>query len=165
MFVSLMHFPCLYWVQILCMKMESPSILMVSSDMLLYQQLHPFVLHCTILKYHAKGQHVMLLCDVTIHSGLLISKKIRYLCLGKQFDAFLQYFKLSLKQKYSGTQKSVCLILLCNFSLTCFVLQHTYIVSYTFHTCKNTSLCKVSIIVIEIKIMLNVIDTSSIKFH
>jgi len=48
----------------------------------------------------------MLLCDVTIHCGLLISK-IRYLCLGKQFDAFLQHFKLSLKQKYSGTQKSV----------------------------------------------------------
>jgi len=107
----------------------------------------------------------MLLCDVTIHCGLLISKKIGYLCLGKQFYAFIQFFKLSLKQKYSGTQKNVCLILLCNFSLTCFVLQHIYMVSYTFHTCKNTSPCKVSVIFIQIKIMVNVIDTSNIKFN
>ena len=113
----------------------------------------------------------MLLCDVTIHCGLLISEKIGYLCLGKQFDAFIQYFKLSLKQKYSGTQKNVCLILLCNFSLTCFVLQHIYIYIYiyselhSFHTCKNTSPCKVYIIIIEIKVTINVTDTSSIKFY
>lgn len=36
MFVSTVHFPRLYWAQILCVKMDSPSMLMVSSDMLLY---------------------------------------------------------------------------------------------------------------------------------
>lgn len=91
MFVSTVHFPCLYWAQILFMNMESPSMLMVSSDMLMYWQLHPFVTHCTMFKYLAKRQHVMLLCDVTVHCGLLISNKIGYLCLRKQFDAFIQF--------------------------------------------------------------------------
>jgi len=107
----------------------------------------------------------MLLCDVTMHCGLFISKKIGYLCLGKQFDAFIQYFKLSLKQKYSGTQKMYVLSSVqLFFNLFC-ATTYIYIVSYTFHTCKNTSPCKVSIIYIQIKIMVNVIDTSSIKFN
>lgn len=74
MAVSTVHFPCLYWAQLLCMKMEIPSMLMVSSDMLTYSELHPFVTHCTRLKYHTKWQHVMLLYGVTIYFGLLISK-------------------------------------------------------------------------------------------
>ena len=112
MFVSTVHFPCLYWAQILFMNMQSPSMLMVSSDMLMYWQLHPFVTHCTMFKYHAKGQHVMLLCDVTVHCGLLISNKIGYLCLRKQFDAFIHFFKIISETKILA-HKRMCVLYFC----------------------------------------------------
>jgi hypothetical protein len=117
MFVSTVHFPCLYSAQIVCMKMESPFVLMVSSDMLMYWQLYPFVTYCTgsyIPLSHTvlgsntmpKDKRVMLLFYVTIHCGL-ISMKIGYLCLGNNLMHLFNFLKLSLQQKYWHTKKCV----------------------------------------------------------